>query len=363
MKVYIATYHDAINFGAQLQSYALQQILKDIGYDSELIAIKKGAPIKDKRIKSRIKRILNSIYNFRYKSNVKRAVQLFENFAATHHKTTKVYDSFEQLKNNPPKGDVIYLSGSDQVFNPIAMKPEFFLQFGDKTIKRISYAASIAVNTVPKDKENVFKRYISDFNEISIREKDSVSLMKKYTDKRINVNIDPCLLIDKSEWTKVSNEKIIDRLKGKPYVLVYTIYRADWLNKQLKQIKKQTGWEIVQVSNGGLTRVYNDVNIIDAGPSEFLGLVKNAQMVVSSSYHGCVFAQVYRKPFYAVLNPDAPGRIKSMLELFGLENRILNESDNIILDTDYAYMEKKLKDEQKKSLHYLKTAIEGKNEV
>lgn len=361
MKIYIATYHNAINFGAQLQSYALQKCLSDMGYDNELIAIKSHKATVNKSVKAKIKRCMNFIYNIIHGHAIKKSVQLFEDFAEKYHKTTKEYESYEQLKSNPPTGNAVYLSGSDQVFNPIAMKPEFFLQFGDKATRRISYAASVAVNAVPKGKEEIFKKYISDFDEISIREKDSVKLLESYTDKAINVNIDPCLLMDKSEWEKISNEKIVERLKNKPYVLVYTIYRAEWISKQLKKIKEQTGWKIVQISNGGLTRTYHDVNIIDAGPSEFLGLLKHAEMVVSSSYHGCVFAQIYRKPFYAILNPDAPGRIKSMLELFGTENRTLHENDKITLDTDYTYMDKKLKEEQKKSLHYLKKAIEGKN--
>ena len=98
---------------------------------------------------------------------------------------------------------------------------------------------------------------------------------------------------------------------------------------------------------------------MEAGPCEFLDLVYNASAIISSSFHGCVFATIFRKPFYAIANPAAPARIESLLEVFHLEDRMMNAPREMDFNIDYEYMERKLVDEVEKARDYLISSITG----
>ena len=359
MNIYITTHHNVQNYGAALQAYALQQALMDLGYDSKLINYRNPKrKIHNKLLSaSTILKQIIFFYSRINKKNILLGKQRFNDFFKNYHKTTREYINFEDLCNNPPDADV-YLSGSDQVFNTITMSPLFFLQFGKKNIKRISYAASVGVSCVTDDKKELLKKYLSFFDSISIRENDSKELISRYTEKDINVNIDPSFLVTKEYWERLSSDEVAKSIK-EPYVLVYAIYKPKWLNKVLKKIKRETGYKIVVMSYGNYRPVFCDKCVIDAGPREFLGLVKNAQMVISSSFHGNVFATIFEKPFYAVVNPGAPARIKSLLELLGLEDRVLTEETDINLNIEYSAVNEKIKIENERAKNYLVSAIEG----
>lgn len=357
-KVYITTHHRVINFGGVLQAYALQAFLGIVGHDSELVLIKnKKMKKKATGIKGQIYKMLQFGYKTLHFYEIKQCKKNFNRFFEKYHKTTREYSNMEDLRNNPPT-DGIYLSGSDQVFNPLNDKPHFFLQFGPKEIKRVSYAASVSVKSVPKSREAEFENALSGFDAVSIRESYSKELVEKYCKKDVNVHIDPSYLLNTEDWKKVSDDKIASKLK-KPYILVYALYKPKWLNGYLQKLKKETGYDIVLVSYGNCLFLKSDKYVKSAGPAEFLGLIENAAMVVSSSYHGCVFSSIFRKPFYAIVNPDSPARIMSMLELFGLEERVLNTEKSVDLNVDYTKFEARLKEEQKRSEIYLKKVLEG----
>ena len=347
--IYIATYHSDINYGAALQSYALQTYLKKLGYDSEFIDIKYSRKTQAKDLRS----CLNGVYNKLNSRAIYEGRKNFYDFFADNHKVTRVYNGYEDLVNNPPEGRV-YISGSDQVFNPYASHPEFFLNYGDRETRRISYAASIGVNQIPADKKDEFYKKLQAFDAISLREESSAVFLKGHYNGKININIDPSMLIDKYEWNSVRHEYKMD----KPYILVYAIYKPKWLGRKLFEIHKKTKLDVVLLSYGGIRPIYRNKTIFDAGPAEFLSLVDNAEMVISSSYHGCVFSAIYEKPFYAVVNPQSPDRITSFLKLFDLESRVLNMDTIINFSVNYSNFQNRLNEERARSKDYLLQNIE-----
>lgn len=357
MKVYISTYHREINYGAALQAFALQDVLKTLGYESELIAFKQ---LEMKSKIHSVKDFVNYFYNLLHRKEIQRGYKNYAKFFSTYHKTTKDYEDYEHLLSEPPT-DGVYLAGSDQIFNAMSLQPYFFLQFGPPEIKRISYAASIGISQIPQKKEELFEKYLQSFDYLSIRECKSKDLIERYTDKKIHVNIDPTYLVDRSVWEKIKKDTVTKKIQG-PYILVYAMYNPPWLNQALKRIHKQTKHNIVLLSTKGLRLLYRNKCVMEAGPCEFLDLMYNASAVISSSFHGCVFATIFRKPFYAIANPDAPARIESLLELFHLEDRLMNEPRDMDFEIDYGYMECKLQDEITKSKEYLVSTIMGKQE-
>ncbi len=356
--IYITTHHRAINYGAALQSYALQQALFSMGYNNKLILVdNEPSPVAPKGFILRMYGYYQKAYRCIHKRKIEKEIGRFKNFFENYHITTEKYDNFEDLQKRPPK-DGVYLSGSDQVFNPINIHPHFFLQFGDSHTKRISYAASVNVSEIPREKQSVFREYLSAFDALSIREQYSVPLIQQYYNKDVNVHVDPSFLLEQSAWEGLRSSAMTKWTK-KPYILVYAIYRPKWLSKYLRKLHAETKCQIIVISYGSYLRFYKNHYIKEAGPQEFLELVSNAKMVLSSSYHGVVFASIFRKPFYAMVNPDAPARIMSLLDLFHLQDRVLTPETKLDFNIDYSFMESKLPKEVERAKKYLKEAIEG----
>lgn len=357
-KVNIITKHSAYNFGAMLQAYALQQTISELGAECNIIDLRQKKP----QTKWAWKSLSGAIYNLSYKLHKKelqKGYEKFEDFINAYAKTIKYEDKWELYKN-VPNGDV-YITGSDQVWNPLNVSEEFFLRFAKKDSVKASYAASLGINYLPYATKNLIKEYISDFDYISVREQDGKTLLSPLTNKEINVNVDPTLLLTSE---KINEIAVLPKTK-KPYILCYVLYRPSWLNKWLKKVRKTTRKDIVLVTTDAFRNVYHNKVVRDAGPKEFLGLINGADFIISSSFHGVALSIASRKPFYAVVNKNMPSRISNLLSLTGLENRIVDEGKPFkFTDIDYSNANVILQKEKEKSLEYLKTVINnGKNQT
>ena len=215
---------------------------------------------------------------------------------------------------------------------------------------RAAYAASLGISYLPEGTKSIIKEYLADMDYISVREKSAKALLSDLTGKEINVNIDPVFLLNKDEWKHLGTKTKI----RKPYIMCYVLYRPGWLNNWLKRLHKNTGLDIVVVSTEAYRNIYHNDMVRDAGPKEFLGLIQNAEFVVSSSFHGVALSVANQKPFYAVVNPDMPSRISDLLSTLGLEDRIITDkSEAQTKDIDYAEAERRIETEREKSFKYL----------
>ena len=162
---------------------------------------------------------------------------------------------------------------------------------------------------------------------MSVREISAKNALSDLYGKNIAVNIDPTFLLLPEEWEK--EERRYDKLYNKKYILAYFIYRPKEMNKWLKELKKSTGLPIVVVDTNSYRNIYHDHIILDAGPKEFLWLIHNAEMVITSSFHGTAFSIIYRKPFIVCNSNVAPTRIENLIKLFGLENHLIKQQDGL----------------------------------
>ena len=347
-KVNIITKHSSYNFGAMLQAYALEKTVSDLGANCQIIDLRQPK-LSTKWKWTSFSGAINNLFFKLHKKELLKGYSRFEEFISSYNKTEK-YDNQWQLYKNPPLADV-YISGSDQVWNPLKVSEAFFLRFAPKESIKASYSASLGVNYLPKGTINQIKEYLGDFDYISVREKDGKELLTPLIDKDISVNVDPTLLISKEKWQEISVKPSIK----KPYILCYILYCPSWLNKWLKELKKQTKKDIVFVTFDPYRKIYNNKTIRDAGPKEFLGLIKGADFIISSSFHGVALSIANQKPFYAVVNPASPSRISNLLETLNLTDRVVKEKESFkYSDIDYNEVEKILKVEREKSIDYLK---------
>lgn len=329
MKAGVITFHSANNYGAILQTWALQKTLKNLGVDTGVIHY--HPDIIDRlydpmRLARGWKRILK-----RAKVSVKNRNSLvrynkFRTFMKKNFHLIGDYRTYNELMNAVPDLDA-YIVGSDQVWNTDhtgGYDPAYFLEFAKPGRKRIAYAASIGKDyVIPKYKDN-YKASLNDFTAISIREESLLPAIRELTDQPVTVTLDPTLLLPKDAYEEI---KVKSKLK-EPYILVYSIEKNKqviWLANKLSQA---LGIPIVIRRHiPGIKNKLTSFYTADAG--EFLGLMEGAQYVITNSFHGTVFSIIYGKPFVSMLHSDTGSRTRDLLTSLGLESHILQRCGDL----------------------------------
>lgn len=362
MKIGILTFQNAHNWGAILQLYALKTYLENQGYNVKVInyinpfieknySKKIKIDLKAKNIKSflrEIKKTINKIYTGKQRIE---KWNLFNSFIQNEilNNDDKVYK-----KEDIEKLDLDYIiCGSDQIWNPFLTGglDEVYFGTNNKKAKKISYAASMGIKELPNDEEVKFKNYIKNLNYISVRENTLKKYIEQFTDKEVYKVLDPTLLIDKSEYLKI--EKKIDL---KNYLLLYTLISNKKLLKIAKKIAKQLNLQIIELCYDKNINNFHHRQIANVGPREFISLIHNASFIITNSFHGTVFSIILNKQFYTIPNKGVNSRIDEILKITGLQDRQIENIDEIDLSKkiDFNLSEEKLKKEQLKSKQFLK---------
>lgn len=327
MKVGIITYHAAHNYGSNLQAYALQKIVSNIGFDCEIINFRtlrqkdQYTPFtKRKGMKYLIK---NAYFALNYGWRKQKYV-LFEKFISQYLvKSKEEYSTLAELEQYPFNYDY-YISGSDQIWNtvPNDFDMAYYLPFV-KTGKRIAYAPSFGqIGNISHIEE--IKTCLLKYDAISVREENGVRIVKELTGIEPPVVLDPTLLLPKEEWEKLIGSSLIQHR----YIFFYTLFATKEMIMICKKISKAMKLPVV------ISNISNQYEIISgfqkmtkAGPLEFLNLIKYADLVISSSFHGTVFSILLERPFYSI-NGMSDMRIRTLLTELGLECQSI-DSQNV----------------------------------
>lgn len=341
-KIAIVTIN-SMNFGNRLQNYALQRVLQGLGYSVTTLKRKKE-PVG---FKANIKYYGKLVIHTKGKK--------FRKFNRENINFAEEVVTRDEYPDNINKMYDYFVAGSDQIWNPhysfVAGKCDF-LEFAEDS-QKISYAASFGVNEVPVDRIKEFSEYLSSFKALSVREKRGSEIVKELTGLDATVVLDPTLLLGEKQWKKIeTNTRLAPKKK---YIFVYALGEMNVRFKEkVEQLRAQ--YEILDVSTGG--RFGKGMPI---GPSEFLYLLRNAEMILTDSFHATVFSIIFHKKFITFnrtgLNMNS--RIKSLAELTELDGHInqYNEFD-CEFGFDFIKVEKLLHEEQKNSISFLKMAIE-----
>lgn len=362
MKIGIYTIHHVNNYGAMLQAYATQKALKNAGFESELVDLYPIRLEKDNRYFFPATSSKNIIKNILSALNPK--IKLKSRNFSTFHKRLKLskrYYSVEEIYQNPPKYD-IHLVGSDQVWNlerGLSDKNIFFLNFLPAESTRISYASSFGSENINSEKKDTLTNLLSKFKNISVREKSAVDIIKKYTGIDATQVMDPTFLLSCEEWNQLAgNEPLI---KGE-YVIAYGFSEKESTNLLIKYIREKLNVPIIGISVSPYHPFDYDSFYQEAGPIEFLNLIKYAKLVITSSYHGAAFAIHFRKDFLITQHSTRNTRIESMLNITSLQDRIIDLSNpqsylGKVFKTDYSIVESLIKSASEHSLNWLVNSI------
>lgn len=377
-KIGIITILKVNNYGAELQAYATQKVLQLMGYDAEIIdylfyknprhkRTQMSKPTARMSLRKHLQELLYPIVaqwkarNYRDLQRERNAK--FERFHDENTKQSVCYDTIDKLKSAKLDYDVL-LTGSDQVWNPgiYSSLDPYLLRFGDDSLRRIAYAASFGVSKVPDEVRDYYKEALRCYSAIGVREDNAVNLVKNLTGQDAKLVLDPTLLLDKEQWMKVA--KPVEGLPDKPYVLIYELSDIPFIKQVAMYIAEKTGLPIVRICKNASPEDKEEeiLNIINAGPAEFLYLFKKAGYVVTNSFHGTAFSINFGKQFYTVipLGKSNNSRQKSILKLMGCEERMLTEGGEMPamekLDTDR--INEKLRVQRQNSMDFLKNAID-----
>ena len=381
MKVGILTILNVNNYGAELQCCALYRKLQQLGYDAEVINYlfgihpehvfdgeKRTVPIPLKQlIKVKLLPVVQNMFCMFHQKNKRLRNKRFDEFHAKYnHLTSTVYPSVKSLYEAKFNYDVLCI-GSDQVWNYMkgySLEP-FFACFDKNNTKRITYASSIGLSSLSVEAEQVFKKELASFAYISVREQQASEILEKLLDRKIDVVLDPTLILNKQEWIEVAKYDMCPKEK---YLLVYivTIKPCDYVLTLARHIAKQRNLKIVRICRDAYPEHSgSDVEeILTAGPSDFVGLFSKAEFVVTNSFHGTVFSINFSKPFYSVIKShhSTNSRLTSILKKLGLEDRIVPVGSQLpmISDIDFSDPSAKLEAERKLSIEYINNALSNK---
>lgn len=380
MKIGIITFHFAHNQGAVLQCYALQKAMKKLGHEPKVIdycpeyhtvrysAVKNpffSAIQYYKREKSFkfFSRVYHSAGNFVkcVKSNVKQTYKsrelAFNQFINKNLNLTDKYKTIKSLRKNPPDCDA-YVSGSDQLWNPELVNgsfdPAYFLDFGSDKIKKITYAVSLKETYTEKEKQNL-KELCRNLDEISIREENAPA--REVLDGKYTVCIDPTLLFNGEDYEEIISEKA----EEVPYIFVYGFQSSEGIAEAISIISKELGIKII---NGSPERVKfkNSENVMDYSPDMFLSYIKNAEFVITNSFHGTAFSIIFKKKFVTVAHTTRGKRMIELLEKIGLSERLWKGPEtDWRSEIDYTEADKKRDELKEQAFDYLKKNLTQKS--
>ena len=355
MRVLSITIHRPANCGSALQAFALDRYLSILGYDAAIIDyIPDYLETEGSWIRNFVRKTLFYIpYNKRKKS--------FTEFIEHNcHLTPQQYTTYMELEKNPPEADV-YIVGSDQLWNPCfncGKDEAYYLSFVKRGMK-ISYATSLGNDKMPEQDLKFVASHLEDFSFVSVREKCSVSQLQRQGINNVKWVCDPTLLLKRSDYEKLAKDY---KSIGK-YTAVYLVEHSDLLDALLENLHDEHGLKTVGV--GGYLKKYKcDEHLMDAGPSEFLGLIRDAEFVLATSFHATVFSLVFHKNFAIIPPKINSARIEQLLQYLGLENHIVtivSEMNKAFVPIDYGQVEPKLEALRADSRSWLKNTLERMN--
>lgn len=379
IKVGILTFHCADNYGAVLQCLGMQEFLLKQGYNVEVInyhpkyLLDKHSVIvnpisryreyksistnsKNIILKKTTKSILENVY---LGKRVLRKKKFFE-YRRKYMRQSKKVKTIYEIENIVRNYDVL-ICGSDQIWNKQmtngVFDKVFFLEFHFNKFRKISYAASAGSLIDIKDK-NEFIELLNNFDSISVREEKLLKQIEDWTDKQVNLVLDPSMLLTGEEWCNYIEEKN----ENEKYILVYCLEKNENMFKIIQKIYQKLNIKIIEIDmrrriKGNRGNAINTLN-----PGEFLSMIKNAEFIITNSFHGTVFSILFQKDFITIPHLKLGERMRTLLSILGLQNKLIvdeNMIDSVFSKINYDEVNNKLKILRENSIDFLINAIVG----
>lgn len=312
-KVGIITWHYYGNFGSVLQAYALQEAIREMGYDVEFVNYRNLKFGKPNPAKTAVKLLLH----YTLGSLFPRFRIYPQAFAHKYLRQGKLVTDTASLATLSAKYDTI-VCGSDQIWAPNCYNPVYFAAFAGEGTRKVSYAASIGLNEIPADLVPKYREHLETFHAVSVRETEGKELLKRACGIDATLVLDPTLLHDAPFYQAI--EQKVKGVSGK-YLFCYFLNKEHAYRARVEQFASEHGLQIVGVSDRKddaqwMTRLTG----LSAG--HFIWLIHNAEAVITDSYHATIFSLLFHKEHQTLVRfaEDSPicqnSRIRQLQDYF-----------------------------------------------
>ncbi len=360
MKIGILTFHNAMNYGAILQCYALQSFVKE-HYDCEVRVVdytpkyfKKVfydpmKPLSACGIKNKVRACAKLLLRYKEMKNMSKKYRELNSFISRYIQLSHPKESFQDCEFD------VYIVGSDQIWNLELLDNDttYLLDFVGNS-KKISYAASFKLSDVDEYAKNAYKKYLSLFDAISVRE----SNLKDFVIENVGVDavsvIDPTLLVGKNFWKSFIYEKA---LIEDEYILIYHVNRPHKLIEKAFEYAQKHNLRVVSLNPLKNYKDYLDYSM--GSISDFLNLIANAKVVFTTSFHGMAFAVNYEKDFYFEVPENSYNNNERLLDLarkLNLGNRNISKFERFN-EINWDDVRCKLENERRLAREFLDKAL------
>ena len=331
-------YCNFTNYGSALQTWALHQAVKKQGYTPVLVdycpdILADKDPLnpfgnmwdKDKESRRMVELTMPAI-----RENYEKFNRFYrERFTRTRQKYTSVNFN-DVIVEEKLDG---FVCGSDTIFCPdeFGFDDGYYANYSVMRGHSVSYAASFGDPHFTEETYQLLNERIRNFRALGIRENLMVPYLKQHTDIPIQRVIDPTLLLTDEEY-----EPIIEQTQEQDkYLLLYARRYSPKMEAYAERIAKENGWRIIDISLRAVNAERGHKMAYEAGVEEFLGLVKNAEYVVTNSFHGMIFSVQLKRPFVIFSREQCDNKIAELLQLFGLTDRMLVTGEEKFTDINY----------------------------
>lgn len=340
-KVGIITFHDALNYGAVLQAFALQEYISSLnGINVEIIDYTPTYRSKFSRqifhSKNPLKKLVGQLIEFTHFTAFRRREIRFWDFVNTYHKLSQnKYTDFDDVNNGCNSYDII-ISGSDQVFNPKRDSNVYYLALDRFKGKRIAYAPSIGRGNLSDAEEAMIKPWLEKFVALSCRENEGASIISRLIGNNVPVVCDPVCLISRERWHEIA---ISPSKKG--YIFVFDLNGGENLFRLAHKLSRQTGLPIEYATLKGIHQYVKNCSIHhDLGPREWLGYIEAADYVVTDSFHGTMLSLIIGTPVINKIAVESTSsRLTSLMKKLNISNQLISDLDSFDINqinfTDY----------------------------
>ncbi len=363
MKIGILTLPIGHNYGGIIQAWALQQVLKRMGHQSFLIELN-DIPSKciclkypwraiEKHIFGKNRPIRRELIELQQKVILSQTIY-YKNFEFINSQICRY--ATRSLNNISKKEFDTIIIGSDQIWRPVYARHHYKIAdtFGKfaikKGVKTLAYAASFGIDTLDEfaEKEkNTIKRYITKLSGISVREKSGLKLCRQLGAEAQHV-LDPTLLLEKEDYLKL----IPKSTPVNSGIMTYILDSDEKKDSIANEFSKQTRMPIFST----ISDIPNEKGITD-----WLAGFRDAELVITDSFHACVFSIIFRKAFAVIPNNNrGSARIESLLKTMGLENNLVSSISDVRSPAEYRITENTVKNLQimrESSLEFLKHSL------
>lgn len=384
-RIAIATNWQYPDYGGMIQAYASQLAVESLGCDVEVLNvsnqqgdidarkkryfIKNATDLSVVREKSSVViSALRSKMPGEYGDGIRARHKAFAAFSAKSFKPSRTFESWEDL-SQATRGYDCVLAGSDQLWLPSNIMGDYYtLRFVPDDVRIANYATSFGVPSIPDYMKPQAKTFLDRFAALSARESSGQEIIRELTGRDVPLVCDPTLLIDAERWSGVAG---MSEGVDSPYILCYLMGNNPYQREFVHELKALTGYRIVQMphldryiaSDNG----FADACVYNANPAGFLGLVKNAALVCTDSFHGTIFSSIFNTPFFvfprftkkATLSTNT--RIESLLNRLDLRNRFVERGDDAVdclsREIDFDRLNGAIADFRNESLAYLIAAL------